>query len=96
MYVYMYMYVCEYIYLSIYTHTLLCERVVYKLSRSSHSNRDRRRIKGEGFSGTSLKNSWTKPRESGIRGGRWGWLGCRGDWWGVMETTVLEQRFFKK
>ena len=29
----------------------------------------------EGFSGTTIKNTWTKPRVGGIRGGRWGWLG---------------------
>ena len=29
----------------------------------------------EGFSGTTIKDTWTKPRVSGIRGGRWGWLG---------------------
>ena len=30
--------------------------------------------KGEGFSETTLKDTWTKPRGSGIREGRWGWL----------------------
>ena len=36
----------------------------------------------EGFSGTTMKDSWTKPRwgvESGEGGGD-GWGG--GDWWG--------------
>ena len=32
----------------------------------------------EGFSGTTIKDTWTKPRGSGIRGGRWGWLGLGG------------------
>ena len=35
---------------------------------------------GEGFSGTTIKDTWTKPRRGGIRGGRWGWLG----WMGVL------------
>ena len=34
--------------------------------------------KGEGFTGTTIKDIWTKPRGSGNRAGRWGWLG----WWG--------------
>ena len=30
--------------------------------------------KGDGFSGTTIKDTWTKPR--GVEsGGRWGWLG---------------------
>ena len=37
--------------------------------------------KGEGFSGTTIKDTWTKPNRGGIRGGRWGWLG----WWGVVR-----------
>ena len=28
--------------------------------------------KGKGFSGTSKKDTWTKPKGGGIRGGRWG------------------------
>ena len=31
--------------------------------------------KGEGFSGTIIKDTWTKPRWGGTRGGRWGRLG---------------------
>ena len=34
--------------------------------------------KGEGFSGTTIKDTWTKPRGGVSKGGRWGWLG-----WGV-------------
>ena len=34
--------------------------------------------KGEGVSGTTIKDTWTKTRGSGIRGGRWGWLGSGG------------------
>ena len=34
--------------------------------------------KGEGFRGTTIKDTWTKTRGSGNRGGRWGGLG----WWG--------------
>ena len=30
--------------------------------------------KGEGFSGTTIKNTWTKPR--------WGWKQGRDDWGG--------------
>ena len=26
------------------------------------------------FEGTTMKDTWTKPRADGIRGGRWGWL----------------------
>ena len=37
---------------------------------------------GEWFSGTTIKDTWTKLRGVGIRGGRWGWLGL-GEWWGV-------------
>ena len=28
----------------------------------------------EGFSETSIKDTWTKPRGGGSRGRRWGWL----------------------
>ena len=38
----------------------------------------------EGFSGTTIKDTWTKPREGGIRGGRWGWLG----WGGVAGVNA--------
>ena len=32
--------------------------------------------RGEGFLGTTIKDTWTKPRwGGGVRGGRWGWLG---------------------
>ena len=43
---------------------------------------------GEGFSGTSIKDTWIKPR--GAIGSRVG----SGDGWGgeKMETTVLEQQ----
>ena len=37
--------------------------------------------KGEGFSGTSIKDTWTKAKGGRIEGGRWGWLGW-GVWWG--------------
>ena len=52
---------------------------------------DNRAKKRKGHQGTFIKNPWTKSREGGIRGGRWGWLG-----WGSggrkMQTTVLEQQ----
>ena len=34
--------------------------------------------RAEGFSGTTIKDTWTKPRWGGIREGRWGWLGHGG------------------
>ena len=34
--------------------------------------RDNGGKRGQGFSGTTIKNSWTKPRRCGITGGRWG------------------------
>ena len=34
--------------------------------------------KREGFSGTLIKDTWTKPKEGRIKGGKWGWLGWRG------------------
>ena len=46
------------------------------------------------FSGTTIKDTWTKPKWGKIKGGRWGWLGW-GEFWGEMETIVLEQQFFK-
>ena len=36
----------------------------------------------EGFSGTTIKDTWTKPREGGSKGRRWVWLWW-GEWWGV-------------
>ena len=47
--------------------------------------------KGEGFSGTTIKDTWTKPRRGGIRGGKWGWLGWEGIGGGI-QTTVVEQQ----
>ena len=38
--------------------------------------------KGKGFSGTTIKDTWTKPRRGGSKGGRRVWLG-RGEWWGI-------------
>ena len=45
---------------------------------------------GEGFSGTTIKDTWTKPRwvQSGEGNGD-GWRGSGG---GKMETTILEQQ----
>ena len=45
----------------------------------------------EGFSGTSIKATWTKPKGSRIKGGKWGCLGW-GSGGGEMETTVKEQQ----
>ena len=33
---------------------------------------------GERFSGTTIKDTWTKPRGGGSKGGRWDWLGLVG------------------
>ena len=35
----------------------------------------------KGHQRTCIKDTWTKPKEGRIDGGRWGWLGWRG---GVM------------
>ena len=35
----------------------------------------------QGFSGTCIKDTWTKPKEGRIEGGRWGWLGWGGWKW---------------
>ena len=32
--------------------------------------------------GTTIKDTWTKPRGDGSRGERWGWLGG-GEWSGI-------------
>ena len=34
--------------------------------------------KQEGFSGTCIKDTWTKPKRSRIKGRKWGLLGWRG------------------
>ena len=49
--------------------------------------------KGEEFSGTTIKDTWTKPTGGGIRGGRWGWLGW-GSGGGKKQTTLREQQNF--
>ena len=41
--------------------------------------------KEDGFSGTTVKDTWTKPRGGGSKGGRWGWLGW-GDLWGAVNA----------
>ena len=53
--------------------------------------------KGEGFTGTTIKITWTITRWGGNRGGRWGGLGCWGRMGGKAERqkTVLEQQFKK-
>ena len=50
--------------------------------------------KGEGFSGTSIKDTWTKPKgvESRVGSGE-GWDGGSGG--RNMETIVLKQQFKK-
>ena len=47
---------------------------------------------GEGFSGTTIKGTWTKPRgsvEAG-EGGGFGWGGVEG--WEKMQITAIEQQ----
>ena len=50
--------------------------------------------KGKRFSGTTIKVTWTKQRGGWIReegGDCWG----EGEWWGKMQTTVLEHVYIK-
>ena len=51
-----------------------------------------------GFSGTTIKDTWTNPRQGGIRGGRWGWLGWRGVVGGKCRQLYLSNNkiIFKK
>ena len=47
--------------------------------------------KGEGFTGTIIKDTWT------IMGGKWKWEGGEEGWgfglgWGKRQKTVLEQQ----
>ena len=49
-------------------------------------------VKGEGFSGTYIKDTRTKPNRGSIKGGKWGWLGWGVSGGGKMETIVLEQQ----
>ena len=42
--------------------------------------------KEEGFSGTCMKDTWTKPKGSRIKGGKWGWLG-----WGAVVGRKWRQ-----
>ena len=44
--------------------------------------------KGEGLSGTCIKDMWTKPKGSRIKGGQWGWLGW-GEWWQKWRQLYL-------
>ena len=49
--------------------------------------------KGEGISGTTIKDVWTKLRGRGVEsgeggGGGWGQV----EWWGQRQTTILEQQ----
>ena len=56
--------------------------------------------KEEGFSGTSIKDTWTKPRGVGSRvGGGDGW--SEGEWWGgngenYTSTTIKKVKKRKK
>ena len=48
---------------------------------------------GEGFAGTTIKDTWTKPSgEGGSKGGREVWLGLQGSGGEKMQTTVTEQQ----
>ena len=46
----------------------------------------------KGCQGTSIKDTWTKPKGSRIEGGKWRCLKVGGVCEGEMETTVLEQQ----
>ena len=51
---------------------------------------------GEGFSGTTVKDTWTKPRGR-VEVGEGGGLVGGGVWGGEkMQTTVIEQQLKKK
>ena len=52
--------------------------------------------KVEEFSGTSIKDTWTKPKRGRIKGRKWGWLGLGGSGREKMETTVLEKQLKNK
>ena len=52
--------------------------------------------KGESFTGTSIKDTWTTTREGGNRGGRWGGLGWRGGVGGKAENYVNNNKNLKK
>ena len=59
--------------------------------------RDNGGRKGEGFSGTTIKDTWIKLRGGGNRGGRWGWLG----WGGLVgrksrQLCLNNNKFFLK
>ena len=49
------------------------------------------RGKGEGYSGTCIKDTWTKPKGGRIKGEKVGMAGVGGSSGRKMETTVLEQ-----
>ena len=49
--------------------------------------------KGEVFSGTTIKDTWTKPRGAWDQGREVGVAGVGGSGREKMQTTVLEQQF---
>ena len=54
--------------------------------------------KGEGFSGTYIKDTWTKPKRGRIKGGKWGWLGSGGVVGGKWRQLFLnnDKKIFKE
>ena len=48
--------------------------------------------RGEGFSGTTIKDTWTKPRPGWNRGKEVGMAGVAGTGGGKVQPTVLEQQ----
>ena len=52
--------------------------------------------KGGGFSGTSIKDTWIKPRRGWNQGRMVGMAGVGGSGGGKRQTTVFEQQYNKK
>ena len=55
--------------------------------------------KAEGFSGTCMKDTWTKPKRGRIKGGKRGWLGLGGVVGGKWRQLYLNNNkkcFLKK
>ena len=51
--------------------------------------------KWKGFSGTCIKDPWTKPKGGRIEGGSWGWLGSGGVVGRKWRQLYLNNKFKK-